>query len=313
MSLILRLIMKGNSKIKLYDTRTFTAKFMPAAEIREMLKGDPDRFFIVRVEEMHRHVDRPVPPSRATNHTIMYLTAGKLFMKVGSETYTIHKDEMLIVAAGQIFSFEEYNTTKFNRGFLFHFNDTFLPGKFGKAPFVQEFGFLKPFSEPRLQLDKEGTRYAGQLLKRLHADYSRNGLANGALLQSYLLALLCEMARMYQPQSPATASAALAGEFRRLVQEYHNTKQQVTDYAALLHVTANHLNKVVKAATGKSPTRFIDEAILLEAKVLLGQTTLPVGEVAAAVGIEDASYFSRLFKKYEGMTPVGYRKKMGLR
>jgi AraC family transcriptional activator of pobA len=76
----------------------------------------------------------------------------------------------------------------------------------------------------------------------------------------------------------------------------------------LLNVTPNHLNKSVKSSTGKSATKWIEETILLEAKYLLFQTTLSVSEIAMQVGHEDHSYFSRFFKKHEGLTPVQYRK-----
>jgi len=76
----------------------------------------------------------------------------------------------------------------------------------------------------------------------------------------------------------------------------------------LLNVTPNHLNKSVKSTTGKSATKWIDETILLEAKYLLYQTTLSINEIAMQVGHEDHSYFSRFFKKHEGITPIQYRK-----
>ncbi|MBQ1718987.1 MAG: helix-turn-helix transcriptional regulator [Bacteroidales bacterium] len=46
------------------------------------------------------------------------------------------------------------------------------------------------------------------------------------------------------------------------------------------------------------------------AKRMLSESKLPVIDVAANVGIEDQSYFSRLFKKETGMTPSAFRKKM---
>ena len=76
----------------------------------------------------------------------------------------------------------------------------------------------------------------------------------------------------------------------------------------MLNVTPNHLNKSIKSVTGKSPTKWIDETILLEAKYLLYQTNLTINEIAMQVGHYDQSYFSRIFKKHEGLTPIEYRK-----
>jgi AraC-like DNA-binding protein len=100
---------------------------------------------------------------------------------------------------------------------------------------------------------------------------------------------------------------AMFEAFRKLVYTHFRTKHLVTDYAALLHVTPNHLNKNIKAFTGKSPTRWIDEMILSEAKVLLRQTSLSISAVALKVGFTDQSYFARLFRKYEGVTPSSFR------
>jgi AraC family transcriptional activator of pobA len=304
--------MRLGSKIKLYDTRTFTDKFMPSDELRSLFRGDYNNFLIVPVEAMYRHVAHAVPPSKATTHTLIYLTAGEAYMKIGNELYTIHENEMLIVPAGQIFSFEEYNSSKFNKGYLCNFNEKMLVGKIGTAQLHKEFEFLKIWGHPRLSLKKETSRFIGQLFERLYTAYSHNGLNNLLILQSYLIALLCEMKEAYQPLevNQQSASAILTNKFRELLFKHITNKHRVADYARLLHVTPNHLNKSVKAITSRSPTKWIDETLLLEAKVLLAQTQLPVSEIASSIGIDDQSYFSRLFKKYEGITPLEYRKKI---
>jgi AraC-like DNA-binding protein len=109
-----------------------------------------------------------------------------------------------------------------------------------------------------------------------------------------------------QEQSPA--SVKIANAFRELLFAHARTMHLATGYAAMLNISPNHLNKAVKAATSKPVSRWIDEAIILEAKVLLGQSDVPVHEVAATVGLDDPSYFTRLFKKYEGVTPTAFRK-----
>ena len=302
--------MKENSTIKLYNTRTFTNKFMPSDELRNLLKGDYNKFLLVPVEQMYRHVAQAVPPSRAVNHTFIYLTEGEAYMKIGSEKYKIYKDEMLIVPAGQIFSFEEYNSSKFNKGFLCNFNEEFLLGKFGKSDLLKDLEFLKVWGNPRIDLGKETSGFVLQLLKRILIEYAKNGLDHLDIIQSYFIALLCEINQVYKPlfNTKQNAAVSLTNNFKELLSRHIKTKHRVTDYASMLNISPNHLNKIVKSVTSKSPTKWIDEAIVLEAKVLLYQTDFSIGEVAAAIGIYDQSYFSRLFKKYAFVTPLQFSK-----
>lgn len=88
---------------------------------------------------------------------------------------------------------------------------------------------------------------------------------------------------------------------------HFRTHKLVTDYAGMLNISPNHLNKIIKIGTQKSPSVWIDEAIITEARVLLIQTNLTVSEIAHSIGLEDPSYFSRLFKRYQGITPSAYR------
>jgi AraC family transcriptional regulator, transcriptional activator of pobA len=299
--------MAGKDKIQVYNPATFTARFMPSPALQALLKGDFNKFLIMRVEEMYRHVTRPVPATRATIHTCLFLTEGQATMKIGSEQYTIRQHEMLVVPAGQVFSFGEKDV---NKGYLCCFHSDMLVGKYGKSELLKEFEFLQVWGNPHLVPDKQTARFALHLFKRLHQEYAEHGLQHLNVLQPYLITLLCEINQVYIPVSTQahTASVTLANKFRALLFANIRTQQRVSDYAAALHVSPNHLNKSVKAATQKSPTRWIDETIVLEAKVLLSQSPLSVAEVALAVGLEDPSYFARLFRKHTGTTPTAFRK-----
>ncbi|MFD1140325.1 helix-turn-helix domain-containing protein [Larkinella insperata] len=295
------------SDIKLYDTRAFTGKFMPSEELHAFFRGDVGKFFIMRVEDMYQFVTRAVPASRSTITSCLYITEGEASIKIGSELYTIHADEMLFVPAGQVFSFRE---GEINKGYICGFQSDFLVGKLLKNNLLNEFDFLKIWGNPMIQPDRQSAEFIRRLLTRLLIDYSQNGLQNLDLLQSYLLTLLCEVNRIYRPASgsgPVTG-VTITNRFRELLFKWIRTKKRVTEYASLLNITPNHLNKTVKAVTGKSPTRWIDETVLLEAKVLLSQTNLTVSEIALEVGLDDPSYFTRLFKKYEHQTPSEFRR-----
>ena len=79
------------------------------------------------------------------------------------------------------------------------------------------------------------------------------------------------------------------------------------DTAAKFGLSTGYLSVLFKRETGKTFTAFVNEKRLAYAKQLLGQTSLPVNEVAAECGIPDNNYFARIFKAQELVTPLQYR------
>ena len=64
-----------------------------------------------------------------------------------------------------------------------------------------------------------------------------------------------------------------------------------------------------RSATGYKPIDYVQALRIEEAKQELERNQRPIGEIALAVGYEDGSSFSRVFKKRVGLTPAAYRKK----
>jgi len=292
------------NEIKTYNARAFTHRFMPSPELDAILKGDLTKFLICRVEDMYRHVNHAVPACRAITHSCLYLTEGTANMKVGSEHYTIGENELLFVPAGQVFSFAPGDI---NKGFICNFHDDMLLGKYGNSELLKEFDFLKVWGNPRITLDKETSAFIQHHFQRILSEYEQHGLQRLQVLQPNFIALLCEVNIAYKPAVTSTDNS-ISKRFRELVFQHVRDCHLVSEYASMMNISASHLNKTVRTTTLKSPTRWIDEAIILEAKVLLSQSEYPISEVAVQVGVEDQSYFTRLFKRYEGITPTVFRK-----
>jgi AraC-like DNA-binding protein len=295
------------NEIKVYDARAFTSRFMPSRELEALLKGDLNKFLICRVEDMYRHVKQAVPASRSLTHSCLFLTEGSAVMRVGSENYSIRKGEMLFVPAGQVFAFDIHDR---NKGIFCNFHDDMLLGKYGNSELLKEFEFLKVWGKPHIALDEDTARFVLHLFERILREYTEHGLQHLNILQPYLIALFCEVNRVYQPvlSSQQTNAVSITNRFRELVFQNIRNRHMVSDYAAMLNISPSHLNKLVRMITHKAPTKWIDEAIVQEAKVLLSQSDFPISEVAIQVGFEDQSYFTRLFKRYEGMTPTEFRR-----
>ena len=66
---------------------------------------------------------------------------------------------------------------------------------------------------------------------------------------------------------------------------------------------------IFKNETGMTVNDYTNLYRLEKAKELLIDARLKLYDISSAVGYSDQNYFSKVFKKYEGITPIEYRKK----
>jgi len=298
---------KTAEKVKTYESKGFRERFLGEDNPMHLLfKSNSDHFFCLKMEEIMQ-LRYPVPPSKHSCHTLLFITSGEHIMKVGYEEYRTVSHEIIMVPAGQVFSIDNVNIT--HTGYICQFHPDILIGKYGNREMINDFDFLKISGNPKISLAQEDVKSITAILSRLQQEYLGTQTANLNIVQAYLIALFYEMNKnSAQTFKSISAAEILSSKFKELIHNNIKTHHQVNYYASLLNVTPNHLNKSVKFVTGQSAAKWIEETILLEAKYLLFQTTFSVSEIALQVGHEDHSYFSRFFKKHEGITPIQYRK-----
>jgi transcriptional regulator GlxA family with amidase domain len=81
--------------------------------------------------------------------------------------------------------------------------------------------------------------------------------------------------------------------------------RQVTEHA---NIPERTLKRRFRAATGMTLIEYLQNLRVEKAKRLLEESAMPIDEISAAAGYEDASFFRRLFKRRMGLTPSQYRK-----
>lgn len=305
------------SKVKTLKPNEFLESFMNFGSKRnEIFKEGYELFYISRLQDLREISKHPVPPVKAQTHSLLFLTSGILSMKIGNKLVKIHRNECIIIAAGQVFSYSTDNIKESEQGegFICGFNDDFLIGPIGSWDLLKAFEFLTIWGNPVIKPKENSGDYLSHTLSRILAEYAENGLQNKILIQAYLIAVLCDMNADYRPllNHKNKTAVELTNRFKELLHQNINTIHKVSEYAALLNISPNHLNKRIKLVTQKSPSVWIREALINEAKVLLYQSGLSIQEIALELGIDDQSYFARLFKKQEGITPAKYRKMIDL-
>jgi AraC family transcriptional activator of pobA len=117
----------------------------------------------------------------------------------------------------------------------------------------------------------------------------------------------------YLAQSGPTATPSrfevITKAFKSILEHHYTTAKKPAEYAQRLNVSAPYLNECVKNATGYPVSYHIQQRIILEAKRLLYHSDKSVKEIASGLGYDDYPYFSRLFSKVAGMTPLTFRSK----
>ncbi|WP_440994942.1 GlxA family transcriptional regulator [Arhodomonas sp. SL1] len=107
-----------------------------------------------------------------------------------------------------------------------------------------------------------------------------------------------------------TEDAAIARCQRWLAENYDHY-HPVQEMTRLSGLTVRSFKRRFRQATGMPPIDYVHTLRVEEAKQWLESTGKPVEAVAEAVGYEDASFFSRLFRRKVGLTPAQYRRRFG--
>ncbi|WP_169834393.1 AraC family transcriptional regulator [Paenibacillus donghaensis] len=77
--------------------------------------------------------------------------------------------------------------------------------------------------------------------------------------------------------------------------------------AASLGYSPTHCNRVFRQIYGMSPRQYLSSLIIRQAKLLLMDNSLSVDYIAHRLGYRDISHFSKQFKRWTGLPPMGYR------
>lgn len=294
--------------IKTYRTEEFRKKHLDNnPSIDKLFKPNYETFFCLKIEDVKSHTKFPVLPSKENCHTLIFITNGIYKHKIGFTEFTVKKGEIICTPAGQIFSIDTIPNDV--TGFTCHFHPDFVIGKLGNKESLNNFDFLKIWGNSHIKLDPITKNFVFNIFDRLHFEYLNNGIKNIEIIQVYLFALLAEMNNSTETSTTDNFSSAISitNKFKENLFS-SKTQKKVSQYASEINITPNHLNKSVKNVTGKSPAKWIAETVVTQAKYLLYQTDLTVNEIAFELGHFDQSYFTRLFKKTEGVTPQEFRK-----
>ncbi|WP_027421395.1 helix-turn-helix domain-containing protein [Crocinitomix catalasitica] len=242
-------------------------------------------------------------------------TEGKMTMEVDNNDYKIEANSFLIAAPSTTVRFKDVSQDIQFKYLLFEKN--FLLKNLSN-PFIIEKTVLFQKGTYAISKTDDGTsKNLQNILNYLELKSNQAGKFTDEIVRTIIINLILEVAEITHQIIPkiknedkTISDVYLA--FRKLILENILINKSVQYYADKLNISNKYLIEIVKKASDRTPHEIIDELLLKEAYVLLGDTTLTISEIAFKLQFNSISAFGRFFKKKASLSPSQYRLKENL-
>ncbi|MDZ7879960.1 MAG: helix-turn-helix domain-containing protein [Saprospiraceae bacterium] len=264
-------------------------------------------FHINKLEAYQSKIQFPLPPHRKQVYDFLFITKGVTRRSKALNPYEIGENTFFFLPAYQITNHEFMSEDI--EGYFCHFNMDIFTNHLPQHNILRDFPFLQFVGNPMVSVDAAVKPFVLNILNRLEAESKKENIVTFDIVTVYLLSLFTEVNRFYTPSVSMKKNTALmiTQNFKDALSRHIYEKQKVMEYANLLNISPNHLNKCVKTTTGQSAQDLLNEMVLLEAKVLLKQTDMQISEIAYKLSQQNHSDFSRFFKLKTGFSPKEYK------
>jgi AraC-like DNA-binding protein len=154
-----------------------------------------------------------------------------------------------------------------------------------------------PFQEERIRLFDD-------LYASVERGYSRNNISYASMGLQYFLASCCYFENYLARQEHQSDVADMAINF---MQEHLHRSLTLQEIAAAANLSPSHFAALFKKKTGHSVIDYFNHLKIQKACQYLQFTTLRINEIADKLGMQDPYYFSRMFTRCTGTSPIKYR------
>jgi AraC family transcriptional activator of pobA len=276
----------------------------PAPEATEPALRRP--YYVQRLETHAARFPGVSAPHTHDFYLLLYITQGGGTHTIDLQKYALRPGALFFLAPGQVHGWE---LSPDATGYIVFFEAEFYQQRY-PASRLQSYPFFDPSHLPVHYLAPADNAIA-PLLGQLWAEASQALATPDEDVVAAYLFLILELAARHYPAAPAPAAALgrqQVREFSRLLNQHFRHEKTVAFYAEQLNVTPNHLTAICQRVVGHPARDLILARVMAEAQRLLHHSADSIAQLALALGYDDASYFSRAFKKHVGLTPEVFRR-----
>ena len=257
------------------------------------------------------------PPITNDCYTISFKKFVKGELTYGRTKYDFTNGALFFIAPRQVLQWDESAVFE-QKGFSINFHEDFIKGT-ELADQIKKYGFFSYSVNEALHLSPKEEIQIESIIENIDIEYQNNQDAfSKDIIISQLSTLLKYANRFYERQflNRKEFSNDLLERFNGALEKYFETGRlqlegipSIEQIAEQLSVSQRYLSDTLKKETGKTSTEHLQLYLIDEAKNLLLKPNKTISEVAYELGFEYPPYFTRLFKKKEGISPSVYREK----
>ncbi|MDP4917859.1 MAG: AraC family transcriptional regulator [Haliea sp.] len=266
------------------------------------------------LEKLHRHpLTRDCYPTamgyypRARGHRmrrlrhddnlLLYCVDGAGRLRLGEQRYLIGPGDLILLPQGLAHSYSAGSDNPWSLYWV-HFQGI------SSGIFMEYLGYREGRAVIQAGIAPSLIAAFHNLLAVSRTGYSSSAFVNAANQCRHLFTQIVLEAARQRASHPAGLDL---DAIQTTMQDSIHSSLELEDLASIAHLSKYHFASRYKALTGYSPIKHFLHMKIEYACQLLDSTEMRVKAIAAAVGYEDALYFSRLFKQTVGLSPRAYR------
>lgn len=245
---------------------------------------------------------------------LIYVKQGTLFMTEGEEKYSVSEGEYIILAPG-LQHFGHLECEENTPIFWMHFSldQGYQLTKKKNVDWSDIYNRENSYTDaanfcfqiPRYGRCETRVMIEQQLSKLVSLNTVGNPeekLKQQILFYEFIIQLQKEAIHI------PTAAEQLTAQVIHYIQKHYHEPIKMRDLSRTLLFHPDYIVRSMKKTLGVSPMQYLTKYRLFLAKNELSNTSDKISVIAARVGIEDTAYFSKLFKKEEGMSATAYQR-----
>ena len=241
-------------------------------------------------------------------YSIFWIKEGKGTYSIDFEQYSFDGSVLFFLSPGQVFSVE---SEKIKEAYRINFvRDFYCIQIHDKEVACNGVLFNNVYQTPFVTPCKKDIKKLDFILENLIEEFTNSDTAQYDMLQTYLKQLIIHSVRIQKDnhQLKEDNESKLFKDFSLLVEMNFKKIHSVTDYANRLGVSPKSLTKNFQKIGTNTPSDFIKNRIILEAKRQILYSTNSVKQIAFDLGFNDPAYFSRFFTKSTTKSPLLFKK-----